>query len=470
MKVSEDATCGNDVTCIGSGFGDCCSSSGWCGSSKDYCGSGCQSLFGSCDGIASSLASATVSGSTRFSLGPTSSSSQAALSSSASSATAFSSGFASTGNSAASNGVPQTSTEVPSTSTGTSTFYSVDPSGTSSSGSTSALPTPTSGTVSAAPSASSAGVRVYEERDGQWVSPACTYLVADKRVTNIIKEPKSAAIAECQGRCNAYPGCRTFFLYEENDRVGGPGFDKMYCAYGVRPWNDDWLQCNNARYQFSIGFEYVRTDGGAISASGPGGSSASSTSSSISSFSSISSSSSSSLTTSSSSRTTASTTSTSSTTSSASRTTSSSSSTTGTTTAPAAPSTSVRSVRVYERRSYKSKSPGCASIDKTALTIRGLDSTPGPNKDYATGVAQCQGMCDAYAGCETFFYSRQDGTLKENSLAQCTLDKRAWSDGRIQCGWTSIVFSAGYQFVRTNTVTVTLGATSSGPTSTEAPR
>ncbi|TLS28280.1 hypothetical protein PpBr36_00011, partial [Pyricularia pennisetigena] len=47
-KVSEDATCGTGVTCLGSGFGDCCSASGWCGGTADYCGAGCQSAFGKC--------------------------------------------------------------------------------------------------------------------------------------------------------------------------------------------------------------------------------------------------------------------------------------------------------------------------------------------------------------------------------------------------------------------------------------
>jgi hypothetical protein len=35
-------------TCLGSSFGNCCSSSGWCGTTADYCGTGCQTGFGNC--------------------------------------------------------------------------------------------------------------------------------------------------------------------------------------------------------------------------------------------------------------------------------------------------------------------------------------------------------------------------------------------------------------------------------------
>ncbi|TPX12970.1 uncharacterized protein E0L32_006615 [Thyridium curvatum] len=48
LKVSEEGDCGAGVTCLGSGFGDCCSEHGYCGGSADYCGSGCQAAFGKC--------------------------------------------------------------------------------------------------------------------------------------------------------------------------------------------------------------------------------------------------------------------------------------------------------------------------------------------------------------------------------------------------------------------------------------
>ncbi|KAH7380580.1 hypothetical protein BKA66DRAFT_419705 [Pyrenochaeta sp. MPI-SDFR-AT-0127] len=65
--VSTDATCGgtNKYTCLGSTFGNCCSTSGWCGSTTDYCGTGCQSSFGNCGG--NGAASSTVRTSTRAS-------------------------------------------------------------------------------------------------------------------------------------------------------------------------------------------------------------------------------------------------------------------------------------------------------------------------------------------------------------------------------------------------------------------
>ena len=60
--ISKDATCGGAKgdTCLGSTFGNCCSSAGWCGSTTAYCGAGCQSGFGNCgsnDGAASSTSS-----------------------------------------------------------------------------------------------------------------------------------------------------------------------------------------------------------------------------------------------------------------------------------------------------------------------------------------------------------------------------------------------------------------------------
>ncbi|KAL1602633.1 hypothetical protein SLS60_006050 [Paraconiothyrium brasiliense] len=62
--VSKDATCGgtNKYTCLGSTFGNCCSSAGWCGSTSAYCGTGCQSGFGNCgsnNGASSSVPSST---------------------------------------------------------------------------------------------------------------------------------------------------------------------------------------------------------------------------------------------------------------------------------------------------------------------------------------------------------------------------------------------------------------------------
>lgn len=49
-SVSTDGTCAGTagMTCAGSAFGDCCSSSGYCGSSSAYCGAGCQTAFGTC--------------------------------------------------------------------------------------------------------------------------------------------------------------------------------------------------------------------------------------------------------------------------------------------------------------------------------------------------------------------------------------------------------------------------------------
>lgn len=49
--VSSSGLCGTSnggMTCQGSQFGNCCSSSGYCGSGSAYCGGGCQTAFGTC--------------------------------------------------------------------------------------------------------------------------------------------------------------------------------------------------------------------------------------------------------------------------------------------------------------------------------------------------------------------------------------------------------------------------------------
>ncbi|KAL2076241.1 hypothetical protein VTL71DRAFT_1184 [Oculimacula yallundae] len=49
-SISTDGSCGgtNKKTCVGSAFGDCCSSAGYCGTSTTHCEAGCQATFGTC--------------------------------------------------------------------------------------------------------------------------------------------------------------------------------------------------------------------------------------------------------------------------------------------------------------------------------------------------------------------------------------------------------------------------------------
>lgn len=49
-NLSPDGTCGgtNKYECVGTSFGDCCSSSGYCGSTRGHCEAGCQSTFSTC--------------------------------------------------------------------------------------------------------------------------------------------------------------------------------------------------------------------------------------------------------------------------------------------------------------------------------------------------------------------------------------------------------------------------------------
>ncbi|KIW48784.1 uncharacterized protein PV06_01349 [Exophiala oligosperma] len=51
--VSTTGNCGVQsddtvLTCLGSTFGNCCSTHGFCGSNATYCGGGCQTAYGSC--------------------------------------------------------------------------------------------------------------------------------------------------------------------------------------------------------------------------------------------------------------------------------------------------------------------------------------------------------------------------------------------------------------------------------------
>ncbi|KAL2192770.1 hypothetical protein P885DRAFT_46899 [Corynascus similis CBS 632.67] len=48
---STDGRCGNNVNCLGSNYGRCCSQFGWCGDSDVFCShiAGCQPNFGYCD-------------------------------------------------------------------------------------------------------------------------------------------------------------------------------------------------------------------------------------------------------------------------------------------------------------------------------------------------------------------------------------------------------------------------------------
>ncbi|KAH8738235.1 hypothetical protein BGZ61DRAFT_526228 [Ilyonectria robusta] len=51
VVISPNQKCGGDTgyTCIGSGFGNCCSHYGYCGFSDNYCGTGCDVDFGECN-------------------------------------------------------------------------------------------------------------------------------------------------------------------------------------------------------------------------------------------------------------------------------------------------------------------------------------------------------------------------------------------------------------------------------------
>lgn len=50
LTVTVDGSCGKSTTCLGSTWGNCCSSHGWCGVGPEYCSvdAGCQKNFGQC--------------------------------------------------------------------------------------------------------------------------------------------------------------------------------------------------------------------------------------------------------------------------------------------------------------------------------------------------------------------------------------------------------------------------------------
>ncbi|KAL4781124.1 hypothetical protein BJX76DRAFT_350402 [Aspergillus varians] len=77
QTVSTTGSCGStltsNVTCVGSTYGDCCSSKGFCGGDSNYCGAGCQDGFGSCDVALTSSANTTSSATSSTTSGTTSS-------------------------------------------------------------------------------------------------------------------------------------------------------------------------------------------------------------------------------------------------------------------------------------------------------------------------------------------------------------------------------------------------------------
>ncbi|WYZ40736.1 hypothetical protein EsH8_IV_001077 [Colletotrichum jinshuiense] len=147
LPVSTNGKCGASAgrTCLGSTFGNCCSSSGNCGSTAAYCGTGCQSKYGSCGSQSSSSSVKT-----------TSSSSTRRTSTSATRTTTSSTrraGTSSTRTSTSSTRRTSTSTSTTSTRTSTSSGSRTS-SGTSTSG-TSTSGTSTSGSRTSGSSTSS---------------------------------------------------------------------------------------------------------------------------------------------------------------------------------------------------------------------------------------------------------------------------------------------------------------------------
>lgn len=55
QSTTPDGTCGNNKSCLGWSFGQCCSQWGYCGSGDTYCSliSGCQANYGICEGSGS---------------------------------------------------------------------------------------------------------------------------------------------------------------------------------------------------------------------------------------------------------------------------------------------------------------------------------------------------------------------------------------------------------------------------------
>lgn len=65
QTISTTGSCGatatSNLTCLGSTYGNCCSSLGYCGGNSSYCGDGCQSGLGSCVGLPVSVLSSITS-------------------------------------------------------------------------------------------------------------------------------------------------------------------------------------------------------------------------------------------------------------------------------------------------------------------------------------------------------------------------------------------------------------------------
>ncbi|KAH9433433.1 hypothetical protein MCOR02_005480 [Pyricularia oryzae] len=264
-KVSQDATCGNGVTCQGSKWGNCCSSHGWCGSSKDYCGAGCQSLFGTCDGVSTSSTSrsATAGGSStsstlttsRTTTSSTTSSSVTSLTTSSTTTTSgsltsstsvttttSSSSSSSSTSSSASSSSSSTSTSTSTTSTQglptvTVTTISDDATSTSASSSAASSTQTASSTASSsstatssyAPSATASTIRQYTQVFNHF--PGCSYRGLATGISIPVPnlgpagDYRAAAVPACQAYCDSSPGCQMFFIAVQQDSSIAPPND-----------------------------------------------------------------------------------------------------------------------------------------------------------------------------------------------------------------------------------------------------
>ncbi|KAL8372365.1 hypothetical protein RB595_001930 [Gaeumannomyces hyphopodioides] len=194
-QVSDDGTCGNGVTCMGSEFGNCCSSSGWCGSTQDYCGEGCQTSFGQCGG-ASGSSSAAASAPTPTSSGSASGSSSTATSAPSAAATGAATGAART------YALRSRDTKAPACDYTSFTTY-------------------------------------YESTK---LAPGADGMFAE-------------GVADCQAKCDALAGCKVFFFTKSNP--AWRKMDRGDCLLDTNPWQNASLSCILGTLAFSAGYELV---------------------------------------------------------------------------------------------------------------------------------------------------------------------------------------------------------------------
>ncbi|RDW89567.1 hypothetical protein BP6252_01599 [Coleophoma cylindrospora] len=235
IDVSIDGSCGPHITCFGSQWGNCCSGAGFCGNTTDYCGADCQSAYGNCSST-STLLSTSVSATSLLSLIASTSTSAVISTSSSTVDTLISSSTSSSSTSSS------TATSTSSTSSSTSTTTSAVPS--SSVSSSSAISTKTS-TFTTSGKATTSTTTIFSSSSSSSTSTLATKAAATSAKPTPTPTPTPKLVTSRDGSCGGKTGytCQGFLLggcCSASGRCGPdlsliPFLRNPYCGTGCQP-------------------------------------------------------------------------------------------------------------------------------------------------------------------------------------------------------------------------------------------